>query len=91
VCMRSMAGNSRAMVAVAMWKEDGVIHHNWGSVITHTHLRIIISVSGHNHTHCAVYWEQPGLKMWTEFTLTFHMTKGNLFLCSLSKTMCLYW
>jgi hypothetical protein len=28
VCMRSMAGNSRAMVAVAMWKEDGVIHHN---------------------------------------------------------------
>lgn len=60
---RSMALNSRAVVGVAMSKGDRVIHHTWGSVVTHKHPRIVISVSGLNVSTVQLLWTGSSKKV----------------------------
>jgi hypothetical protein len=43
---KSMARNSEAVTAFALWEGGRMMHCNKGPVITHTHSAILISING---------------------------------------------
>jgi hypothetical protein len=60
--MRTTAGTSGAVVAAVLLDGGKVTNCNYGTAVTHAHFKTPIAVTGLDHTHCILCWEQPGLQ-----------------------------
>jgi hypothetical protein len=57
--VRSVAGSSRIVIAVALWEWAGIINFNWN----HVHTTFLASINGLDQIHCSFCWERPCVKI----------------------------